>query len=150
MKARAVIKYLRIAPRKVRLVLDTIREKPVKEALYRLAVLNKKGARLAEEGLKSALANAKVLKMDEGRLYVSEVKADGGPTFKRFMSRSMGRADRILKRTTHLTVVLEEAAKKISPPSQPLGTEEQNLPKTRQKRGKKLVAARSGKAKSRS
>lgn len=124
MKARCVIKYLRIAPRKIRLVIDTVRDKPVREAIYRLTALNKKGALLAKEALKSALANAKVLKMDEDRLYVSEIKADGGPVFKRFMSRSMGRADRILKRTTHLTVVLEEAEKKINPPQQAAAAEE--------------------------
>ncbi len=138
MKAKAVIKHLRIAPRKIRLVIDTIREKPVKEALYRLASLNKKGARLAQEALKSAIANAKVLKMDEEKLFVSEIKADGGPTFKRFMSRSMGRADRIIKRTTHLTVVLREAEKKVNPihPPQLVSTEE-----IKTKKGKKLAGS---------
>ncbi len=136
MQAKAVVKYLRISPRKVRLVIDTVREKPVKKALYSLAALNKKAARLAEEAVKSALANAKVLKMNEDQLYISEIKADGGPTFKRFMSRSMGRADRILKRTTHLTVVLKEARKKITPPSGPLVEEE----KTKKK--KKLTGAK--------
>ena len=130
MKARCVIKYLRIAPRKIRLVLDTVRSKPAKEAMSRLAMLNKKGAKLAYEAVKSAMANAKVLKMDEDRLYVSEIKADGGPTFKRFMSRSMGRADRILKRTTHLTVVLEEADKVINP-SAPAAAAKEVKPKRR-------------------
>lgn len=118
MPARAVIKYLRIAPRKLRLVLDTVRGQGVKEALSRLRAMNKKGARLAEKAVASAFANAKVLKMDEARLFVSEIKADGGPTYKRFMSRSMGRADRILKRTSHITVVLEEGAKRREPPSE--------------------------------
>lgn len=138
MQARAVIKYLRIGPRKVRLVIDAIRRRPVKEAFYRLAVLNKKAARLAEEALKSAVANAKVLKMDENQLYVSEIKADGGPTFKRFMSRSMGRADRILKRTTHLTVVVKEAEKKIVLPP-----EEKAALETKAKKKRKLVSAKS-------
>jgi large subunit ribosomal protein L22 len=140
-KARALIKYLRIAPRKVRIVIDTVRDKPVREALYRLQAINKKAARLAEEAVKSALANAKVLKMDEDRLVVSEIKADGGPTFKRFMSRSMGRADRILKRTTHLTVVLEESAKKVAPPKQAAPAAEEAKPK------KKRVFAAAGKGK---
>lgn len=138
MQARAVIKYLRIGPRKVRLVIDAIRGRPVKEAFYRLAVLNKKAARLAEEALKSAVANAKVLKMDENQLYVSEIKADGGPSFKRFMSRSMGRADRILKRTTHLTVVVKEAEKKIALPP-----EEKSALETKAKKKRKLVSAKS-------
>lgn len=141
LKAKALIKYLRIAPRKVRLVIDTVRNKPVREALYRLQAINKKAARLAEEAVKSALANAQVLKMDEGRLVVSEIKADGGPTFKRFMSRSMGRADRILKRTTHLTVVLEESAQKAAPPKEAAPAAEEAKPK------KKRVFAAAGKGK---
>lgn len=63
---------------------------------------------MAVKTLKSAHANAKVKKMDEARLYVREIKADGGPSLKRYMPRSMGRADQILKRMTHLTVVLDE------------------------------------------
>lgn len=139
MKARAVIKYLRIAPRKIRLVLDTVRNKPAREAMYRLSMLNKKGAKLAQEALKSAMANAKVLKMDEDRLYVSEFKADGGPVFKRFMSRSMGRADRMLKRTTHLTVVLEEAEKVFNTPKSEAAAQEVKPKK------KKLAGAGAGK-----
>ncbi len=135
MKARNVVKYLRIAPRKIRLVIDTVRNKPAKEALYRLAMINKKGAKLTYEAVKCAMANAKVLKMDEDRLYVSEIKADGGPVFKRFMSRSMGRADRILKRTTHLTVVLEEAEKAVNPPQSAAAAQEAKPKK------KKLAAA---------
>jgi large subunit ribosomal protein L22 len=92
----------------MRIVIDTVRSKPLSQALAILANMKKKGARLAEKTLKSAQANAKQKKMDEGRLFVSEIKADGGPTLKRFMSRSMGRADEILKRTTHLTVILNE------------------------------------------
>lgn len=135
MKARAVIRYLRIAPRKIRLVIDTIRGRPVQQAFYRLSSLNKKGARIAEEALKSAVANAKQLKMSEGALYVSEIKADGGPVLKRFMSRSMGRADRILKRTTHLTVVLgEDESKKAKPEDEE--AKKLKLPFRRKKREK--------------
>lgn len=123
MQAKAVVKHIRIAPRKLRLVLDLVRNKPAREAMYRLQITNKKGARLAEKVLKSAIANAKVLKMDEDRLVVSEIKADGGPMHKRFMARSMGRADRILKRSSHITVVLEEGAKKIAPPEAPAAKE---------------------------
>lgn len=107
--------------------------------MYRLSMLNKKGAKLAQEALKSAMANAKVLKMDEDRLYVSEFKADGGPVFKRFMSRSMGRADRMLKRTTHLTVVLEEAEKVFNTPKSEAAAAEVKPKK------KKLAGAGAGK-----
>lgn len=66
--------------------------------------------------LKSAQANAKVKKMDENRLYIREIKADGGPSLKRYMPRSMGRADTILKRMTHLTIVLGEREVAVSRP----------------------------------
>lgn len=108
-EARAVARYLRISPRKVRLVIDAVRHKPVGESQKILMLLNKKAARLAEKLLKSAVANAKVLGLDEKRLYISDIRADGGPVLKRFMSRSMGRADRILKRTTHLSVTVKES-----------------------------------------
>ncbi len=107
-QARAVVRYLRISPRKVRPVINAIRRKPVSMAFSALWVFKKKAARLVEKGLKSAVANAKVKGLEENRLLVSEIKADGGPVMKRFMSRSMGRADQILKRTTHLTITLRE------------------------------------------
>jgi large subunit ribosomal protein L22 len=108
---RALTKHLRIAPRKMRLVIDTIRRQPVQEAVGILMLLKKKGAKLAVKTLKSAIANAKNLGLNEDRLYVSAVRADGGPVFKRFLTRSMGRADKILKRTTHLTVEVREGFK---------------------------------------
>jgi large subunit ribosomal protein L22 len=106
--AVAKLKHLRISPRKIRLVVDTVRFQPVGKAFRILMALKNKGARMAEKILKTAVANAKVLEMDETRLYVAEIKADGGPVMKRFMARSMGRADRILKRTSHLSVILKE------------------------------------------
>ena len=120
MEAKAITKYIRISPRKMRIVIDTVRYKPVANAFAILEHLKKKAARLAAKTLKSAVGNAKFKKMDEERLYVREIKADGGPTLKRHMSRSMGRADVILKRMTHLTVVIGErevpiAANKIEP-----------------------------------
>lgn len=118
-QSRAVVKYLRISPRKVRLVIDQIRHKPVPLAFSVLMTLKKRAARLVREGLKSAVANAKVKNLEESRLVVSEVRADGGPLMKRFMSRSMGRADQILKRTTHLTIVLREGEKRTAGPARP-------------------------------
>ena len=114
-EARTVVKYLRISPRKVRLVINAIRRKPVSLAFSTLLVLNKKAARIVEKALKSAAANAKVKGLDKNRLFVSEIKADGGPTLKRFMSRAMGKADQLLKRTTHLTLVLEEGERSFAP-----------------------------------
>jgi large subunit ribosomal protein L22 len=108
---RALTKHIRIAPRKMRLVIDTIRRQPAQEAVGILMLLKKKGAKLAVKTLKSAIANAKNLGLNENRLYVSDVRADGGPVFKRFLTRSMGRADKILHRTTHLTVEVREGFK---------------------------------------
>ncbi|MBI4115945.1 MAG: 50S ribosomal protein L22 [Candidatus Omnitrophica bacterium] len=118
-ETKSVVRYLRISPRKVRLVVNTVRYKPVSQAFLVLSSLKKKAARMVEKGLKSAYSNAKVKGLDQSKLWVSEIKADGGPTFKRFMSRSMGRADQILKRTTHLTIVLKEGEKIFGEPSLP-------------------------------
>lgn len=115
MEAKAITKYLRISPRKLRLVLDTVRYKRVPDAFAILQNLKKKGSEMVAKTLKSAEANAKVKKMDENRLYVSQIKADGGPSLKRYMPRSMGRADVILKRMSHLTVVLGEREIQVAP-----------------------------------
>lgn len=124
--ARALAKYLRISPRKVRLVINAIRRKPVRHATAILMNLPQKAARLTAKVLKSAVANARVKQLEEGRLVVSDIRADGGPTLKRFLTRSMGRADRILKRTTHLSVVLTEGTKNWgeAPPAPAAGSEE--------------------------
>ena len=110
-KVKAITKHIRIAPRKMRIVIDTIRREMALEAVGILSLLNKKGAKLAVKTLKSAIANAKNLGLNENRLYVSDARSDGGPVFKRFLTRSMGRADKILKRTTHLTIEVREGFK---------------------------------------
>ena len=140
-EARAIVRYLRISPRKVRLVVNTIRRKPVGSAFSILMVLKKKAARLVEKGLTSAVANAKVKGLDQTRLVVSQIKADGGPVMKRFMSRSMGRADQILKRSTHLTIVLNEGDRSFGPPLS--GPEEKGKAKqtVKEKKGRKQAAA---------
>ena len=139
-EARAVVKYLRISPRKVRLVINTIRRKPAATALSTLMTLNKKAARLVEKGLKSALANAKGKGLEESRLVVSEIKADGGPVLKRFMARAMGRADEILKRSTHLTIVLREGEGSLGPPP----TTSEGSAKAKREKPKKQKAAKQG------
>ena len=128
--AKARVKYLRIAPRKVRIVIDAIRHKHPEKAFGILMTLKKKAARMAEKVLKTAVANAKVLGLDEARLYISDVRADGGPVMKRFMQRSMGRGDRILKRTTHLSMTLSEGVKKLVAGTElQAGQEQSQLPK---------------------
>ena len=129
MEAKAITKYLRISPRKLRLVVDTVRYKPVADAFAILQNLKKKGSEMVAKTLKSAAANAKVKKMDENQLYVREIKADGGPSLKRYMPRSMGRADVILKRMSHLTVVLGEREVPVAPKKTEL--KEMKEPKTK-------------------
>ena len=108
--ARATMNHIRISPRKVRLVLGAIRRRPVADAFSILSSLKKKGARIVAKLLASAVANAKQKKMDENRLMVRLAFANGGPVLKRHLPRAMGRADGILKRTSHITLVLEEGA----------------------------------------
>ena len=109
MESKAVAKYVRIAPRKVRVVMDLIRGKNVAEAFAILKFTPKVGADAIEKVLKSAVANAENnFDMDVERLYVSSAFVDQGPTLKRIHPRSRGQAFKILKRTSHITVVVEE------------------------------------------
>jgi large subunit ribosomal protein L22 len=106
---RAVAKYLRVTPFKVRLVADMVRGKKVEEALNILKFLPKKGGRLINKTLRSAVANAEQEKtIDVDTLYIKTIQVDEGPQLKRWRPRSMGRATRIIKRTSHITMVLAE------------------------------------------
>ena len=105
---RAIAKYVRIAPRKVRLVADEIRGKSYPEARSLLTFTNKRAAKILGDVLKSAAANAEHNEdayTDE--LRIKTVKVDEGPTLKRYRARAMGRATMIRKRTSHITVELE-------------------------------------------
>ena len=109
MESKAVAKYVRIAPRKVRVVMDLIRGKNVAEAFAILKFTPKVGADAIEKVLKSAVANAENnFDMNVDNLYVSSAFVDQGPTLKRIHPRSRGQAFKILKRTSHVTVVVEE------------------------------------------
>ncbi|MBE7030011.1 MAG: 50S ribosomal protein L22 [Ruminococcaceae bacterium] len=108
-EARAKLSYARISSRKVKVVIDLIRNKPVGEALATLKFTPKAAAELVEKLLKSAIANAENNHdMDVEKLYVAEIFANQGPTLKRIRPRAQGRAFRIRKRTSHITVVLKE------------------------------------------
>jgi large subunit ribosomal protein L22 len=108
-QTRARAKYIRIAPRKVRLVVDLIRGKRVAEAFAILKLTPKKASPVVEKVLKSAVANAQNNhNMDVNRLYIKEAYVDPGPTLKRFHPRAQGRAYSIMKRTSHITVVVAE------------------------------------------
>ncbi len=109
-RPRATAKYIRISPRKVQVVIDLIRGKKVDEALAILAYTPKTASPVVAKLLDSAIANAENnLQLDRGSLYVAEVYANQGPTLKRYWARSHGRADVILKRTSHITIVLDAA-----------------------------------------
>ncbi|WP_028400861.1 50S ribosomal protein L22 [Ectobacillus panaciterrae] len=109
MQAKAVARTVRIAPRKVRLVLDLIRGKQVGEAIAILRHTPKTASPVVEKVLKSAIANAEHnYEMDPNSLVVSATFADEGPTLKRFRPRAMGRASQINKRTSHITIVVSE------------------------------------------
>lgn len=109
MEAKAVAKYIRIAPRKVRVVMNLIRGKSVAEAFAILKFTPKAGADVIEKVLKSAVANAENnFDMNVDELYVSSAYVDQGPTLKRIHPRSRGQAFSIFKRTSHVTVVVSE------------------------------------------
>ena len=110
MEVKAVTRYVRIAPRKARLVTELIKGKPVEEALTILKFVPKKAARLVDKTLRSAVANAEQNpNIDVDTLYIKRIFVDGGPTMKRWRARAMGRATKIIKRTSHITVILDEA-----------------------------------------
>ena len=109
MEARAVTKFVRVSPRKVRLVVDQVRGKAVDDALTMLKFVPKRSALIVAKTLRSAIANAESTQsVDVDRLYVKRVNVDEGGMWKRFMPRGMGRATRIRKRLSHLTVVVDE------------------------------------------
>ena len=111
MQSKAIAKTVRIAPRKVRLILDLVRGKEVGEAISILKLTNKRSSPVVEKLVKSAVANAEHnYDMDIDNLYISEIFADEGPTMKRFRPRAQGRATKINKRTSHITVVVKEYA----------------------------------------
>lgn len=110
METRAVAKYLRLSPQKARLVARNIKGMPVEDAMNILRFTPKKAARMISKVLHSAVANAEQLPgVDVDSLVVKQVLVNEGPTMKRIMPRAMGRANRILKRTAHITVVVEES-----------------------------------------
>lgn len=109
MEAKAVLKYTRISPRKVEIVLDLIRNKPVDLAMAILKHTPKAACEDLEKLLKSAIANAENnFNMDRNNFYVSECYVCPGPMLKRIRPRAQGRAYRILKRTSHVTLVVKE------------------------------------------
>jgi len=105
MEAKASLRYLRITPRKVRVVADLIRGKNVNAALAQLAYVEKRAVANAEQ-------SAKDQSLDVDRLLVAEVMVDQGPSLRRYMPRAMGRAFKILKKTSHISLTISDETSK--------------------------------------
>lgn len=109
MEAKAIARYVRISPRKARLVANNVRGLGIEEAMNILKFTHNKSAGIIYEVVKSAVANASQLGgVDIDDMYVSEITVNEGPMWKRFMPRAQGRATKIRKRTSHITVILSE------------------------------------------
>jgi large subunit ribosomal protein L22 len=108
-EVRAVERHIRMSPQKVRLVLDVVRGKPVNEALDILRFLPQRAARPVAKAVKSAAANAENnFNLDPDELIITRTAADEGRTLKRWRPRARGRVNQILKRASHITVVVAE------------------------------------------
>jgi large subunit ribosomal protein L22 len=114
---KAISKYLMVSPFKIRPVADLIRRKPYTEAVSLLGNMPHKGARLIRKTILSAASNAldQNKRLEEDMLYIKEVKIDEGPRVKRVWFRARGRADMLLKRMCHITVVVDEVRISGSP-----------------------------------
>ncbi len=108
MESKAIGKYLRISPRKIRIVGDEVRGREFPDAVDILKTIPKQGARYLYKVIMSAAANAKIKNPDinEAELYIKKLVVDEAPMFKRFQARARGRAGRIRKRSSHITVIL--------------------------------------------
>ena len=122
MEAKASLRYLRITPRKVRIVADLIRGKNVSQALAQLAFVEKRAAEPLAKLLRSAVANADQAakgNLDVDQLRVKELMVDQGPSLRRYMPRAMGRAFKVLKKTSHISLTVSDVPapkKKINKP----------------------------------
>ena len=111
MEVKAVARFVRVSPQKVRMLADAIKGKPVEKAMDMLRFMPQKSAGIVEKVLRSAVANAdQHPDIDIDALKVGNLIVDQGPTLKRFKARARGRGTRILKPTSHVTVVLTEAS----------------------------------------
>jgi len=145
LEAKAVEKYIRLSPRKIKYVIDIIKNKPVEQAVGILSLTPKRAAVYIRKAVQSAAANAmenfKEYKIAEDDLYIKEIFVTEGPTLKRFKPRARGRADRVLKRTSHITVFVSDdknkAVKKTGKNIQ-AKSQEKDLKTENKKAGSKL------------
>ena len=144
--AKAEVNYVRISPRKVKIVIDLIRNKPVGEALAILKHTPKAASEIVEKLLLSAMANAENNHgMDVEKLYVAEIYSNAGPMLKRIRARAQGRAFRILKRTSHTTIILKELGAKeevVTKVEEPKAEVKEEAPKAEKKPAAKKTTAK--------
>lgn len=118
MEAKAVEKYIKMSPRKIKYVIDIVKKKSVEQALGLLSVTPKTAAVHVRKAIQSAAANAtenfKEYKVAEDSLFIKEIFVTQGPTQKRFKPRAKGRADRVLKKSAHITVFVSDGKSKGS------------------------------------
>lgn len=107
LEVKAVARFVRISPQKVHKIVGAVKKMPVEDGLNRLHFMPQKAARLVEKVVQSAVANAEANHdLDVDTLIIRNITADQGPTLKRFKARARGRGTRILKRSSHITVIL--------------------------------------------
>jgi len=113
LETKAVEKYIRMSPRKIRYVVDMIKSKPIEDAINILSLTPRAAAVVVKKAIQSAVANAtENHKMKEEDLFISRILVNEGPTLKRFRPRARGRATRIRKRTSHLSVYVSNGKEK--------------------------------------
>ncbi len=113
MQIKSVTRFIRVSPDRARNVADLLRGLPVSEAMDIVTYTPTKAAGIIAKTLKSAIANARAQKIEDvDSMKVTKITVDGGPIIRRFIARAMGRATRIRKRTAHITICLNETAKK--------------------------------------
>lgn len=135
---KSKLNYLRIAPRKVRVVADLIKGLPVEEAEAQLLLNSRRPSKQLLKALRSSMANAKNnFKIDENSLYVKNIRVDKGPVLKRMMPRAMGRGTLIEKKMSHVTIILEKKEK----PTPPRFIITREKPKTEEKKKTKSEKA---------
>ncbi|MBN1298897.1 MAG: 50S ribosomal protein L22 [Actinobacteria bacterium] len=163
LQAKAIEKYIRISPRKVKYVIDIIKNKPVEQAVGILSLTPKRAAVYIRKAVESAAANAvenfKEYKVSEDDLFIKEIFVTEGPTLKRFKPRARGRADRVLKRTSHITVTVSDeksgmlknsgkGVQKAAKTQKPESVKETSVTKEQDNKGKPAASKQSGKIKS--
>ncbi len=147
MDIKAHAKFVRISPRKVRLVTNLVSGMKVPHALVQLQMTSKRSAPVIEKLIRSAMANARHnFKVDPDTLVISEAFVNQGPTMKRWRPRAMGRAAKIRKRTSHISIILSDMKVDIDPGTKVIETTKEEKPKVDAKKLEKPEASKPKKA----